>query len=382
MGRGINRKPLIDYIRSISDKIDKISDFDTIFDDRINLITIDEWISDYRDRNDYVILDARSESEFSLDSLPNAINCPVLNDKERDEVGFLYTHYSQKAALYLAKEYADKKLDKFNEIANKYKNIVVYCWRGGQRSTALASYLQRYGANTLKIIGGYKAYRNKIYKLFYENAESLDFVVLSGLTGCGKTEIIETMSDRLPIFDIERAASHASSLFGKVRFNNINVKPVQSQVEFENNLYQNIINKRIDLPYLTESESKRINKFQLPTVLFHHLLKAPVIKINTSMDKRVERIVREYFSGDGVKDVRKIVEGSQFIKQKVGAKKIDELLNLIDNVQYEEFSEWFLVNYYDKRYSSKYKNVIAEVSGDNINSACDEIYKIIKNKLF
>jgi len=36
------------------------------------------------------IIDARSESEYALDHIPGAINCPVLNDEERILVGTTY----------------------------------------------------------------------------------------------------------------------------------------------------------------------------------------------------------------------------------------------------------------------------------------------------
>ena len=36
------------------------------------------------------IIDARSPSEYALDHLPNAINCPVLDDEQRITVGTMY----------------------------------------------------------------------------------------------------------------------------------------------------------------------------------------------------------------------------------------------------------------------------------------------------
>ena len=36
------------------------------------------------------IIDARSPSEYALDHLPNAINCPVLDDEQRIAVGTMY----------------------------------------------------------------------------------------------------------------------------------------------------------------------------------------------------------------------------------------------------------------------------------------------------
>ena len=37
-----------------------------------------------------VVIDARSPSEYALDHIPGAINCPVLDDEERRIVGTLY----------------------------------------------------------------------------------------------------------------------------------------------------------------------------------------------------------------------------------------------------------------------------------------------------
>ncbi len=36
------------------------------------------------------IIDVRSPSEFALDHIPGAINCPVLDDAERVKVGTIY----------------------------------------------------------------------------------------------------------------------------------------------------------------------------------------------------------------------------------------------------------------------------------------------------
>ena len=36
------------------------------------------------------IIDVRSEAEFALDHIPGAINCPVLDNQQRIDVGTLY----------------------------------------------------------------------------------------------------------------------------------------------------------------------------------------------------------------------------------------------------------------------------------------------------
>ncbi|HEY9447723.1 MAG TPA: rhodanese-like domain-containing protein, partial [Burkholderiales bacterium] len=40
------------------------------------------------------IIDVRSQSEYAEDHIPGAVNCPVLDDAQRVEVGTLYSHSS------------------------------------------------------------------------------------------------------------------------------------------------------------------------------------------------------------------------------------------------------------------------------------------------
>ena len=40
------------------------------------------------------IIDVRSPSEFALDHIPGAVNCPVLSDAERARVGTIYKQQS------------------------------------------------------------------------------------------------------------------------------------------------------------------------------------------------------------------------------------------------------------------------------------------------
>jgi hypothetical protein len=40
--------------------------------------------------------------------------------------------------------------------------VLVYCWRGGERSLSLAHVLSRCGFNVTLVAGGYKAYRRQV----------------------------------------------------------------------------------------------------------------------------------------------------------------------------------------------------------------------------
>jgi len=60
-------------------------------------------IDDFRSgRNNFdVIIDVRSPAEFALDHIPGSINCPVLNNEERAQIGTLYKQDSPFAAKNL-----------------------------------------------------------------------------------------------------------------------------------------------------------------------------------------------------------------------------------------------------------------------------------------
>lgn len=382
--RKIDRSPLVKHIQSHQSQIETMSVAkDQYPDSELNLIASQNWL-EMESTKSKTTIDCRSESEFEESHLPGAINFPILNNKERDEVGFLYKHFSPNAALFHANNIAESKKDEIEEFAKTLENksnIFVYCWRGGARSAAFSHILQNRGIKLQKIIGGYKSFRRIIHTALYENPEQFNFLVLSGLTGCGKTEILEKIINNAPVLDIEKAALHASSLFGEVRFFN-KADTVTTQQDFETRLFMQLYNAKKDFgeaSIFTESESRKISRFEIPGPLFDHLRNSPVIDINCPLKERAKRTAREYFY-DGGTNVRKIVENSQFFHKKLGEKKVAELLDLIDSGESAKFCEWFLGNYYDVHYKSLYGKVVATVDNDNVEKVIDEILEI-SNKL-
>lgn len=350
------------------------------FGNHSNIIAVQNWIKSYRNDKNIITVDVRSEAEYLEDHLPHAINFPILDNIERDEVGFLYKQVSPKAAIFRALQAADAKKDKIRRFCSdlKAEEISIYCWRGGGRSSAACKYFSDHGINCKKIEGGYKAYRREIYRLFYEDASKLNFVVLSGLTGCGKTEIIEYLTGKIPVFDIEKAAGHASSLFGHIRYEAKSGDIPKNQAQFENRLFQQVISdQNSDLPFITESESKRISKFNIPDTLYKKLLDSPVIAIVSKLPERIKRIKAEYFS-EGAERAYKTVENSDFLKKILGYEKIETLLALLRQNRTDKFCEWFLTKYYDKRYATKFKNITAVVNSENTGSAAEEIINTVK----
>src|SRR3989338_7514973 len=109
------------------------------------------------------IIDARTEDEHALDHVPGALNWPTLNNAERITIGTMYKQVNafeakkrgaalsaRNTAAHIERDVLDKPRD--------WKPLV-YCWRGGNRSGALATILGAIGFQVTLIEGGYKAWR-------------------------------------------------------------------------------------------------------------------------------------------------------------------------------------------------------------------------------
>lgn len=335
-----------------------------------------------------LIIDARSEKEFEETSLPCSLNFPVLHNDERHNTGLVYKKYSQTSAVWLAVQYALPKINLLKNFLEENdasgKDIFVYCWRGGGRSAYLSKMITDAGYTPKILTGGYKAYRKKVNDFFSQEIFPYDLIELSGMTGCGKTELLKLLSSNLPVLDLEDAAKHYSSLLGHIPYEINGIEPVKNQSAFENNIFSQIkLNKFIEDKgtFLAESESKRVGKFQVPEIIYAKLITAPSVRIVSSMDYRVKRIVKDYFGKDlkGIEPmIRILTERKSFFRQQLSAVIFDELINLLNNERVNEFTEIMIREYYDKKYKVKEKNILAEVSSDDSISAVKEIGNIFK----
>src|SRR6186997_557097 len=112
------------------------------------------------------IIDVRSPAEYAEDHIPGAISAPVLYDAERAEVGTLYKQVSAFEAkkvggALVARNVARHIENHWKENAKSWRPLV-YCWRGGKRSGAMAHILREIGWDAQTLPGGYKAYRRHV----------------------------------------------------------------------------------------------------------------------------------------------------------------------------------------------------------------------------
>lgn len=246
------------------------------------------------------ILDARSESEFADDHLPGSVNTPVLNDAQRAEIGAIYVreskflarkrgaaHVSRNIAAHLDGALRDKPAD--------YHPLVL-CWRGGQRSGALATVLSQIGWRVCVLDGGYRAYRRAVVEALYHRPAPFAAALLDGPTGVGKTDILRRVAARgWPVVDLEDLARHRGSLFGADPFS-----PQPSQKLFEGATLSAMtaaVRRATDLGgarVLIEAESSKIGERLVPPALWKAMLDAPRIRLDAAPPLRARRSAAEY----------------------------------------------------------------------------------------
>ncbi|MCX7833541.1 MAG: tRNA 2-selenouridine(34) synthase MnmH [Ignavibacteria bacterium] len=386
-------RELFSYVRNydLNKVLPKIQSFKEL---KVEQVKIDEILKDIFKNDKYLIIDARSEKEHDESSIPKSINFPILKNQERHNVGLIYKKYSTSAAFQLALEYASEKyeiLENFlKENLAQEKEIIIYCWRGGGRSKYLAKMINELGYSCKTILGGFKAYRAEVNNFFSDETEKsqlskINLIELSGLTGVGKTEILNELKKYFPIIDLELAAHHHSSLFGNIPYIIKNYQPVKNQSAFENNIYSQILkgfqSSFYKGKFIIESESKKVGDFFIPDSLYTKIESAPCILIQSSFEQRIERIVRDYFGNnlEGLTYIEKTFkEKEKFFRKELSNRTYEELLNYLKIGEVRKFTEILLILYYDKKYKVKPKIPCLTVNSDEkekcIKTILDYLY--------
>lgn len=322
-----------------------------------------------------IFVDLRSEGEFEEGTIPGAISMPVLSNEERKIVGTLYVSGDVKGAKEKGVEFFAPKLTEYYKHISQMEEeheVVLFCSRGGFRSTALFNLLKTLGHNVYKLNHGYKAYRRYVLN-FMETLGDYDYVVLKGYTGCGKTEILKELKGRGEnVLDLEGLARHRGSLFGGV---GMGAQP--SQKTFESELVESFKSLKPGLVFV-EGESSRIGSINLPNQLIKAMAKSErVFLIEDRLERRVERIKSDYLKDYGPHKKEEIVSAFENLKRYINAERYENYLKMIDEENFDFVIEDLIVKYYDANYSIKKDKTFYKVCNEDINKSCD----IILNKL-
>lgn len=245
------------------------------------------------DRFDSVI-DARSESEYALDHLPHACNWPSLHDAERAQVGTLYVQTSPFAARKLGAALVARNVAAHIEahVAQRPQSWqpLIYCWRGGGRSRALAHVLGEIGFRVHVIQKGYKAFRRALLDDLPQQAERLHYQVLCGPTGSGKTRLLHALSAAgAQVLDLEALAQHRASVLGAIPG-----EPQPSQKHFETRLWNALRTLDAQRPVFVEAESRKVGNVALPDSLIHAMRASACWRVDLADAERIALLMEDY----------------------------------------------------------------------------------------
>ncbi|GEM_PF-1745578 len=129
-----------------------------------NAITVREFL-ELIEKENVIIVDARSPREFEEETIPGAINIPLFLDEEHTLIGKIYKQEGREKAIEIATNIIEKSLKRILNEAKKLdrnKLIVVFCARGGMRSQTMALILQLLGFKVKRLIGGFKAFKHAV----------------------------------------------------------------------------------------------------------------------------------------------------------------------------------------------------------------------------
>jgi len=254
-------------------------------------------VGDMRDFD--ILIDARSPSEFALDHVPGAINCPVLDDEERRIVGTLYKQQGAFEArrvggAMVAANLARHLRERFADRPASWKPLV-YCWRGGLRSGSMVTWLRLVGWDAQQLAGGYKSFRRHVVAQIDALCPQLQLRVICGATGSAKTRVLQALAAQgEQVLDLEEAACHKGSLLG-----GLPGVPQPSQKSFETQVVTRLEGFDLARPIYVEGESPRIGKISLPVPLVTRMREAPVIEVAASPQARLDYLLRDYaYLGD------------------------------------------------------------------------------------
>jgi tRNA 2-selenouridine synthase len=252
--------------------------------------------SDYRQLflQDIPLLDVRAPVEFARGAFPGAVNLPLLDDEQREQIGKRYKNAGQDEAIRLGLELAtpqirEQRLRDWCGFSDAHPDGYIYCFRGGLRSRTTQQWLREHGVDMPLVRGGYKAMRRFLIDELENAAARVPLVCVGGLTGVGKTRALLKTRHHI---DFEGLANHRGSAFGR--------DPLDRQpavIDWENRVSIAFLKHRERFarrPLLVEDEGRCIGRVNLPDYLYAAMLQAPRALLEAGIERRVQMIREDY----------------------------------------------------------------------------------------
>ena len=293
------------------------------------------------------IIDVRTPLEYQQDHIPGAINLPVLSNEERVTVGTLHrtdAFEARRLGAAMISHNIARLLEGSLAQSPKSWRPVVYCWRGGQRSGALAHILAQVGWPAHQLEGGYKAWRRNLLAELSVRPGELRFLVVTGLTGCGKTEVLQAAAQQgAQVLDLEALARHRGSLLGEL--------PDQaqpSQKAFEREIWLRLRGFDSRSPVLVEAESRKIGHLHVPASLIETMRRSPTIGLAANTSVRVQLLRRQYQHFE--QNLELLTQRLNRLLALCGHEQLNRWRKMAEQGQWDGFVHQLLERHYDPLY--------------------------------
>lgn len=297
-------------------------------------------------------IDVRSESEFIEGHWSGIKNTPILNNQHRHLVGTAYKQQGQAVAIELGLNLTGPiKSELLISWRNDLEKVdaekrFITCWRGGMRSKFSQNWLKELGFEVPRIDGGVKALRRFSLELLAKGPREI--ILLGGMTGNGKTALLREL-DLENVIDLEAIANHRGSSFG----GHIE-SPQPAQSTFENDLAIEFYKKPKQV--LMEAESRLVGQCVIPENIKRRMDVANIIVLDSSMEERIERLLKEYVldpihcHGED-KVIKSLKSNLLKIQKKLGGLQTQVIMKKLEAREYRAWIEDLLIHYYDKLYN-------------------------------
>ncbi len=204
--------------------------------------------------------------------------------------------------------------------------------------------LARVGWHTAVLTGGYKAYRRWVIDQIDKLSPCLNFRVIAGRTGSGKSRILQQVAAcGAQVLDLEALANHRGSVLGLL--------PEQSQPsqkQFESRLAAALGRFDPEQVVYVESESRKIGQVQIPDTLIKTMRGSRCVVIDLPVDLRARFLISDY--PHFLDDPSHLLDQLRRLLEIHGHAKVDFWAGLIEQEQWDELVASLLTDHYDPAY--------------------------------